>query len=216
MSCYFSRAKDPLSSFSHLLGACVFLFGTVGLVLKGFLTAKPTELLVAAAIFGCSLVMLYSASAVYHFVSSTERVNMLLRKLDHAMIYVLIAGSYTPVILRFYPPEKASLFTIIIWSIALAGIAIKLLWFSAPRLLYTGLYLLMGWFILVDLSALNSMSAPAIALLVGGGVAYTTGGVIYGIKKPNFSPKFTHHDFFHMFVLLGSLCHYLLVLLFVV
>ncbi len=215
MSSYFSRAKDPISSFSHLMGAAVFLFGTIGLILKGVLTSQPASLLAAAVVFGCSLILLYSASAIYHFVNSTERINLILRKLDHAMIYVLIAGSYTPILLRFYPAEKSLPLVIAIWAIACFGIAIKLLWFSAPRLLYTGLYLLMGWFILIDLSALSTMSPAAVALLAGGGVSYTTGGVIYAIKKPNISKKFSHHDFFHMFVLLGSLCHYLLVLLFV-
>lgn len=131
------------------------------------------------------------------------------------MIYVLIAGTYTPILLAYLEPPKGAAFTAAMWIIAAAGIAMKLCWFNAPRWLTTLLYLLMGWAILADMSIFSRMSAGAICLLVLGGVFYTVGGVIYGLKKPNLSSKLGFHELFHLFVLGGSLFHYLLVLLYI-
>ena len=216
MPLYFEKARDPVSSLTHLLGAVAFALGTVLLVWKGIWNDAGAAALLSAGVFGLSLVGLYSASALYHFARLGEKGLFALRKLDHSMIYVLIAGSYTPVLLCCFPRPKAYWLTALIWIIAAVGILAKLLWFSAPRLLYTGFYIAMGWFILLDLPSLALMEPAAIALLALGGVCYTAGGVIYAVKKPNFSPTFGHHELFHLFVLAGSLCHYLMVLLFIV
>ena len=216
MSLYFRKARDPLSSLTHLIGAVLFSLGTVFLVWKGIVNQSGAVALVSAAVFGLSLVGLYSASALYHFARFSERAILALRKLDHSMIYVLIAGSYTPLLLCCFPRPKAYLLTIAIWAIAAVGILAKLLWFQAPRLLYTGFYIAMGWFILLDLPALAVLEPPAILLLAAGGVCYTVGGVIYGLKRPNLSSAFGHHELFHLFVLAGSLCHYSMVLCYLV
>ena len=210
-----TRAKDPWSSMTHMIGAVIFSIGTGFLVFWGLLQQVDAILITAAAIFGFSLVALYSSSATYHYINSTPKVNLLLRKLDHSMIYVLIAGSYTPVLLCYYPPKEQLWMSIAIWAIAFCGIAVKLLWFNAPRWLYTGFYLFMGWFVLIDLKPIASMPVGALILLAGGGLSYTAGGLIYGLKKPNISPNFGFHELFHIFVLLGSVLHYCMVLLYI-
>ena len=138
-----------------------------------------------------------------------------LKKLDHSMIYVLIAGSYTPIVLRYMPAPRSYVFLSVIWMIALAGIAVKLLWIDAPRLLGTALYLALGWAIAFDFGVVLSMPVPAILLLAAGGIAYTIGGVIYIAKKPNLGPMLGFHELFHLFVIAGSIFHYFMVFLYV-
>jgi len=213
----FSEARDPVSSYTHFIGAMLSAAGLLWLTFltftrPGFNASKAASVL----IFGLSLVALYATSARYHYVKGTDRELLPLRKLDHAMIYVLIAGSYTPVLLTYFPQPKGYLFTAAIWGIAVAGILIKVCWFDAPRWLYTGLYLLMGWAIVFDLPALAAVPRGEIALLLAGGIFYTIGGGIYAVKKPNFSRQFGFHELFHIFVMLGSLMHFVGILLYVV
>ncbi len=216
MSGYLRKARDPISSLTHLIAAVLFGCGTLLLLIKGLAVGSGAGSVAAALAFGFSLIALYSTSAAYHFSTASEQVILTLRKLDHSMIYVLIAGSYTPILLHYFPAPKSIWLTGAIWGLAALGIAAKLLWFNAPRILYTGFYILMGWFILLDLSALASMEPAAIWMLVLGGVSYTVGGACYALKWPNFSPRFGHHEFFHLLVMLGSLLHYLIVFIFVV
>lgn len=170
---------------------------------------------ISSILFCLSLIALYCASSIYHFSNANAQVLLVLRKLDHAMIYVLIAGSYTPLLLTLLPRPNNIIFTTVMWVIALAGITMKLCWITAPRWLGTTLYILMGWAIVVDLPALGAMPAVGVGLLVAGGLAYTIGGVIYMIKHPNFSPSFGFHELFHIFVILGSVCHYFMVLFYI-
>ena len=129
MSRYMAKAKDPWSSATHMVGAVSFLLGTAILILWGLLQQAGAGQIASAAIFGLSLVALYSASALYHYINSTPKVTMILRKLDHSMIYVLIAGSYTPILACYYPAEQRTWMLAAIWGIALCGIMVKLLWF---------------------------------------------------------------------------------------
>ncbi|MDD2955912.1 MAG: hemolysin III family protein [Oscillospiraceae bacterium] len=205
-------ARDPISCASHLAGAVGFSIGTVLMFLRTILRGDfSLPKLTALALFGLSLTALYSASAVYHFSTAPADDIFRLRKLDHSMIYVLIAGTYTPVLLTYASSPSNIWFTVAIWLLAFTGIFIKLCWFWTPRWLSTGFYLFMGWFILFDPMAFTRMEPGALALLISGGVCYTAGGVIYGLKKPNLSPKFGFHELFHIFVLLGSLFHFFMV-----
>lgn len=216
MSQYWMKARDPISSFTHMIGAVFFAIATVLLVCKTLIfPAWSVKVLVGVILFGCSLVALYSASSIYHFFNGSGKKLMILRKLDHAMIYVLIAGTYTPILLKYLPALESEIFTIAIWACACIGIIIKLCWFSAPRWLQTALYIAMGWAILFDLSIFQSMSGAAVFLLAAGGTSYTVGGVIYMLKKPNISAQFGFHELFHIFVLLGSLFHFLMIFFFV-
>lgn len=212
----FLHAREPFSSYSHFVGAVLSGIGLFAMLLRLLLDdAVSGQLAAAAVVFCLSLIALYSASSVYHFSGRGDAVLRRLKKLDHSMIYVLIAGSYTPIVLRYMPAPRSYLFLGAIWLIALSGIAIKLLWIDAPRLLGTALYLALGWAIAVDFGVVLSMPVPAIALLAAGGLAYTVGGVIYIAKRPNIGRMLGFHELFHLFVIVGSLCHYLMVFLYV-
>ena len=216
MSQYFARAREPLSSFTHLIGAVFFGIATIFLIAKTLL--KPhwsVEILTGVSLFGASLIALYAASTVYHFATGSDRKLLILRKLDHAMIYVLIAGTYTPVLLQYMDGSKGWIFTAVMWACALIGIVIKLCWFSAPRWLQTVLYMIMGWAVVFDISVLQSMDGIAVGLLAAGGISYTIGALIYILKWPNLSSSFGFHELFHIFVLLGSLFHFIMIFFYV-
>ena len=212
----FLKARESFSCYSHFVGAVLSAVGLFALLVR--LLVQPDisgQLAGAAVVFCLSLIALYSASSAYHFSGRGEAVVRRLKKLDHSMIYVLIAGSYTPIILKFMPAPRCFVFLGVIWLIALTGIAVKLLWIDAPRLIGTALYLALGWAIAFDFGVVLSMPSPAVELLAAGGLSYTVGGIIYILKKPNFSRLLGFHELFHLFVIAGSVCHYLMVMLYV-
>lgn len=214
----FAHAQDPVSCWTHAAGAAAAVCGGLWMLLRGLWTHATGLALGAALCFCGSMAALYTASALYHYYpgnASSGGVKRLLRKMDHGMIYVLIAGSYTPVCLAFMEQTHALKFLAVIWGLALAGILIKLLWMKAPRALYTGLYLAMGWAIVFDLDALAGIPGGCLALIAAGGVLYSVGAVLYILKKPNFSPDFGFHELFHLFILAGSACHFAAVFFFV-
>ncbi len=212
----FLSARDPISSYTHFLGAALSLAGLAGMMAQlavGGVTNLTT--IISSLLFCLSLIALYSASGFYHFIKASAQIIARMRKVDHAMIYVLIAGSYTPLLLKLFPAPLGLWLTIGIWGLAAAGILVKLCWMDAPRWLGTLLYILMGWAIALDFPALKALPVPAFALLAAGGLLYTAGGVIYACKRPNLTSSFGFHELFHLFVLAGSLCHYLMVLLYI-
>ena len=211
----FLKAREPFSSYSHFIGAVAAGAGLLIMLLRGVADGVSLQTGLSVLLFCLSLIALYTASAVYHYSLRGEHVIRVLKKLDHSMIYVLIAGSYTPVVLRYMDAPDSYVFLAVIWGIALFGIGAKLLWIDAPRFLGRILYLLMGWAVVFRFDGVLAMPAPAIALLAAGGLAYTVGGVIYILKKPNLSAVVGFHELFHLFVLAGSLCHYLMVFLYV-
>jgi hemolysin III len=188
-----------------------------------FLTVKPVlfgitsvPAVLGGIIFGFSLLALYSASSMYHYVKLPQPQLIRLRKLDHAMIYVLIAGTYTPVSLGFMTPRDATIFLAVIWGIALSGIIMKIFWLNAPRWLYTSLYLLMGWAIVFDWKAFGNVTMECLLLIAAGGISYTVGAVFYALKKPNTNSRFGFHEIFHLFVLVGSFLHFCAVYFFII
>ena len=212
----FLKAREPFSCYSHFVGAVLSAVGLFALLVRLLVQPDISGRLAGAAVVFClSLIALYSASSAYHFSGRGEAVVRRLKKLDHSMIYVLIAGSYTPIILKFMPAPRCFVFLGVIWLIALTGIAVKLLWIDAPRLIGTALYLALGWAIAFDFGVVLSMPSPAVELLAAGGLSYTVGGIIYILKKPNFSRLLGFHELFHLFVIAGSVCHYLMVMLYV-
>lgn len=216
MSQYLMKARDPISSFSHMIGAVAFTFATVLLIAKTlFVDVWSPKILIGVIVFGASLVALYSASAIYHYSNGSQRKILVLRKLDHSMIYVLIAGSYTPILLKYMPQKEGLIFVSVMWLCAAVGVVIKLCWFNAPRWLQTILYIAMGWAVLFDISIFKQMSGVALFLLAAGGISYTVGGIIYIVKKPNISAQFGFHELFHIFILMGSVFHYLMILFYV-
>ncbi len=209
------KFREPVSGFTHLFGAIISLVGLVLLIAKKLMMPSYSPLgLLSVIVFGLSLIFLYTSSTVYHLICSKEKVILFLRKLDHSMIFVLIAGTYTPICLIALEGLWRWALFIIIWSCALIGIIIKLTWFSAPRWLSTFFYIAMGWIAIFAISPLSKvLPKGAIVLLISGGVVYTIGGLIYALKWPKLNLKYWgFHEIFHLFVLGGSFLHYILVI----
>lgn len=208
-----NKFREPINGFTHLFGAIVSLFGLVAMVAKTILTDSSTAFaLTSAIIFGLSLIFLYTASSIYHLVNSTDKVLAFLRKLDHSMIFVLIAGTYSPICLILLNGYVRWILFSIIWSVAILGILFKMIWFNAPRWISTMTYIGMGWLIVVFIVPLSkSLALSGFVWLVLGGLFYTVGGIIYAKKLPNFSFKFGFHELFHIFILLGSISHFILI-----
>lgn len=211
--------KELVSAYTHLAGAILSIIGFIALVLKAFNDGRA-EVKISAIVFGLSMILLYSMSATYHMVdSSYTKAKRVLRKLDHIMIFVLIAGTYTPIcLITFNNMMIGKILLIVVWSIVLVGLFIKLFWINAPRWIGTGLYIAMGWTaIFVIKSIITYLNPMGILWLFLGGIVYTTGGVIYGLKKPNLTFKnFGFHELFHIFIMLGSLCHFIMVYFYVI
>ncbi|NLV81721.1 MAG: hemolysin III family protein [Synergistaceae bacterium] len=207
--------REPASGFSHLVGAILSVVALISLLHVG-ISNRDVWQIVSFSIFGTSLILLYSASTIYHLVNSTEKVVDILQKIDHSMIFVLIAGTYTPICLTLLRGSLGFWLLSLVWSCAVFGILFKMFFFNIPRVLYTGIYLLMGWiavFIVVPLY--NAGGARSILWLLAGGLFYTAGGVIYAIQKPNIFPSWLgFHELFHVFVILGSTAHYVMILRF--
>lgn len=210
--------RDPISSITHLLAGGLSVIALILLISKQLVMGNiNTMLFVSSIIFGVSMILLYFTSGIYHAISSTkEKAIAVMKKVDHSMIYILIAGSYSPFCLYVLPKKVGIPVFIILWIIAISGITLKVFWINMPRVLSTVLYIGMGWvalFVIKDLYL--NLVTPAFLLLVLGGVFYTIGGVIYAIKKPNFK-NWNFHDIFHIFTMLGSLAHFLLVFLYLI
>ncbi|HPX69817.1 MAG TPA: hemolysin III family protein [Bacillota bacterium] len=203
------KVRDPFSGFSHLAGAILSVAGLCLLIRYASMNGTVWHI-VSFSIFGASLILLYTASSIYHLLSVSEKSTRVLRKIDHMMIYILIAGTYTPVCLIPLRGGWGWSLLISIWGIAMAGIVLKVLWFNAPRWLYTLFYLLMGWLIVIAFVPLvRTMPIAAMLWLIAGGLLYTVGAVIYGTKWPKLKSKvFGFHEMFHIFVLYGSFCHF--------
>lgn len=210
-----SDKKEITSALTHLGGA-IFGLLALGLLLNAAIKAGSLLALVSFLIFGLSMIFLYSTSCIYHFIdSSKKKAKLIMRKLDHIMIFVLIAGTYTPVCLLVLNKDLGYKLLALVWSITIIGAFIKIFWINAPRWISAGLYLGMGWLsVLVFMPLVESMAPGGIFWLVAGGLLYTVGGVIYGLKKPNIDkPWFGFHELFHLFVLAGTFCHFMMMYL---
>ena len=208
------KFRDPVSGLTHFFSAILAL---VGLVVLLFLGRGDAEKEISLLIYGISLILMLSASAAYHLVNARPAILLWLRKMDHTAIYLLIAGTYTPICLFYFTGFWRSGFLAIIWGMALVGILVKLFLIRAPRWVTAGIYLLMGWLsILAVREIITRMPAPALFWLVLGGLAYTAGAMVYILKKPDFFPGvFGFHEVWHIFVILGCLAHFLLIAIFI-
>jgi len=215
------KVKDPVSALTHFIGALLSLVAVATLVMKAYMMGNTLYML-AFGVFGTSLVLLYSASTIYHIVERPVGMSKLLKRIDHMMIFVLIAGTYTPVCLiplNAAGGNKVGIAMLVgVWCIAIIGVILKIVWLNAPRWLYTAQYILMGWIAMLAIYPLfSSMSSSSFIWLLTGGVVYTVGGVIYATKWSKLNFKwFGFHEVFHLFILVGSLCHYFMVLSFAV
>ncbi|MGI6878403.1 PAQR family membrane homeostasis protein TrhA [Microbacterium sp. gxy059] len=168
----------------------------------------------ASAVFMASSLLLFGNSAVYHRFRWGPRTKAVLKRIDHANILLLIAGTYTPIGVLALPPEKGTILLIVVWSGALLGILFRVLWIGAPRWLYVALYLALGWAAVMYMPDLFRASAAMMVLVVVGGVLYSVGAVVYAMKRPNPWPHhFGFHEIFHVCTVLAFLCHWTAALL---
>jgi hemolysin III len=201
--------KDPVSGLSHL-GGLVLALVAVPLLLADAWSRRDVGGVVTRAAYGASLIALYAASSTYHLVTASETLSRRLRLLDHMAIFLLIAGTCTPVFDRAFEGRTRLVMLSVVWGLAVAGIAMKLAWRRAPRLVYTAVYVAMGWLVVVRWSTVaHRLPSLALTLVVAGGVTYTLGAVVYACKRPDPYPqRFGFHEIWHLFVLAGSALHF--------
>lgn len=210
--------REPGSAITHFIGMMMAIVAAAPLLVKAALDADMTAL-VAMTVFIGSMVALYGASAVYHSVTVKENILKVFRKLDHMMIFVLIAGSYTPVCLVVLGGRMGYTLLAVVWGIAVAGMVVKACWITCPKWFSSLVYIAMGWVCLAVFGTLwNTLPHSAFLWLLAGGIVYTAGGVIYALKLPIFNARhkyFGSHEIFHLFVMGGSICHFVFMYLYV-
>lgn len=210
--------KDPGSAITHFIGMLMAVLAGVPLLMKA--AHEPTEIyLFSAIVYLVSMILLYAASTMYHTFDISEKVNRRLKKFDHMMISVLIAGTYTPICLLVLDKPMGYFLLATVWSFAILGIVIKAFWIHCPKWFSSILYIAMGWTcVLAFTQILNALSPTGFAWLLAGGIIYTIGGVIYALKLPIFNLKHKHfgsHEIFHLFVMGGSICHFVVMYAFI-
>ena len=212
------KIKDPGSAITHFIGMMMAIFAGVPLLIKA--AREPSGIyLLSALIYIVSMILLYAASTMYHTFDISKKINQRLKKFDHMMISVLIAGTYTPICLIVLDKPLGYFLLALVWSFALIGILIKAFWVNCPKWFSSVLYIGMGWTcVLAFTQLLDALSVAAFGWLLAGGVIYTIGGVIYALKLPIFNSRhknFGSHEIFHLFVMGGSVCHFVVMYVFV-
>jgi hemolysin III len=204
--------REPGSAITHFIGMMMTVFAAVPLLVKAGLESGGGRL-ASMVIFVCSMILLYGASTTYHSVNVSGRILRVFRKIDHMMIFVLIAGTYTPVCLIVLGGKQGYTLLAVVWSIAIVGMTVKALWINCPKWFSSVIYISMGWVCLGVFGTLwNVLPHAAFLWLLAGGIIYTVGGVIYALKLPLFNAAhkyFGSHEIFHLFVMAGSLCHFI-------
>lgn len=203
--------REPMNGLTHFLGIILAIIGTILLILQSTSPLNPLHI-ITFSIFGAGLFLLYTASTCYHWLNLSKKGLEQLRRIDHMMIFVLIAATYTPVCLIGLKGTWGWSILGATWGIAVLGIGVKVFWFNAPRWLSTSLYIAAGWMVIVAIWPLvQNLSLGALSWLLTGGIFYTIGAVIYGLKKPNLFPKVLgFHELFHLFILAGSISHWIM------
>ncbi|MDI9485650.1 MAG: hemolysin III family protein [Bacillota bacterium] len=208
------KIKEPVNALTHF---AMFLAGLAGLVLLVWKAWGSVQGVLAGLVFGLSIVLLYGASTLYHWVQTTPGKELILRKLDHISIYLLIAGTYTPVLYYGLEGTWRWMMLAVIWGLCALGAVLKIWLVGLPRGLTAAFYLALGWMAVIPFNQLiQTLPGPALVLMVAGGASYTFGAVVYATKIFNFVPKkFGFHEIFHIFVGLGTVLHFLMIFLFV-
>lgn len=204
--------REPWSAFTHFVGMVLAALAAFPLLHKAVGSGSRAAV-VAMAIFMASMVLLYGASALYHSVVASERVLKVFKKVDHMMIFVLIAGSYTPICMIVLGGKSGYALLAAVWGLALAGIVVNALWINCPRWFSSVIYIAVGWVcVFVFRELLATLPPMGFFWLFAGGVIYTIGGIIYALKIPlfnNLHEGFGNHEIFHLFVMAGSVCHFI-------
>ncbi len=209
------KMKEPVNTWTHFIA---FVASIVGLVFLIIICKNNLSKLITMSIYGVSMILLYGASSLYHWVQTTPQKELILKKIDHIAIYFLIAGSYTPVF--YYGLEGAWRWAMLIsvWSLAVIGMTLKIWFIHAPRYVSAAFYVSLGWIALIPfLQLIKNLPLGAIILMGVGGVIYTMGAVVYATKIFDFFPKrFGFHEIFHLFIAAGSIVHFIMVLIYIV
>lgn len=214
----YKKLREPINSITHLAGALFSLIALMAMLIKAISTNASSVGILSVTIFGISLILLYITSGTYHGIISSDKVISIFKKLDHSMIFVLIAGSYAPFCLLTIGGKFGVTMFIIMITLAVLGIIFKLCWFTCPCWVDSTMYIGLGWAALFMIKPLASI-LPAISLflLVLGGIFYTIGGVIYASKSKKLTiGNWGFHEIFHIFILLGSLSHFICVYTYVI
>ncbi|MEY8356656.1 hemolysin III family protein [Lachnospiraceae bacterium 54-53] len=211
------KIKDPMSALTHFTAMILALIAATPLLIKA--SSAGTLHLAALTVFIMSMILLYAASTIYHTLDISPRINKLLKKIDHMMIFILIAGTYTPVCLIVLGDRTGWGLLALVWGIAVSGIVIKACFIMCPKWFSSSIYIAMGWACVLAFSKIMDALPPAAFIwLLAGGIIYTVGGIIYALKLPLFNSRhksFGSHEIFHLFVMGGSFCHYILMYKFV-
>ncbi|MBW9212064.1 MULTISPECIES: hemolysin III family protein [Terrabacteria group] len=211
----FFKVKDKYSALTHLIGFLLSLIATPILLIRAASHQVSMRILVTLAIFMATMVLLYGASTTYHSFHLERKKELILKRIDHISIFYLIAGSYTPLCLGVFYPETRHL-GISIWLLAIVGTVFKMFWVTCPKWVSSILYLGMGWISVLLIPMIrNQFGRMAFFWLLLGGIFYSIGAYLYALKKPLGTKEFGNHEIFHVLVMLGSLCHYLLMFYFV-
>ncbi len=212
---FLRKIKEPMNTLTHFIPFIAAWFGLVSLIILSYGNLSKT---ITMSIYGASVIALYGTSTLYHALRTTPKKEIILRKVDHMMIYVLIAGSYTPVF--YYGLEGAWRWVMLaaVWALALIGIVLKIWFINAPRYVSTSFYVTLGWIALVPIVQLvNNLPLGALIMMVAGGVMYTVGAIIYAakiFKLPKLRLGF--HEIFHIFIATGTFIHFLMILIYFV
>jgi hemolysin III len=198
-----------MNGFTHFIGVILSIAATFLLILKST-DSQSLIGVISLSVFGISMILLFTASTLYHWLKISEEGIKKLRKADHIMIFIYIAATYTPICIIVLKGSIGWLLLIAVWLVAIFGVIIKLFWMNAPRWLSTLIYVLMGWLAVVVIYPLfSSLEIDALLWLFTGGLFYTVGAIIYALKKPDPFPGILgFHEIFHLFVLAGSFSHY--------
>ncbi|MEW4412436.1 hemolysin III family protein [Clostridium sp. AN503] len=207
------KVKDPGSALTHFIGMLLALFASAPLIIKAAQAPGYTHIL-SVTIFIISMILLYAASTIYHTLDISPKVNQVLRKVDHMMIFMLIAGTYTPICILVLGDRTGWTMLALVWGIAVVGMLINALWITCPKWFSSLIYIAMGWVCVLAFGKItSSLPRTAFYWLLAGGIIYTVGGIIYALKLPIFNKmhkNFGSHEIFHLFVMGGSLCHYVM------
>lgn len=207
----YSKLRDPISGLTHLIAAIASGIGLIALIIVGWGDAGRE---VSLIVYGITLVAMFTASATYHMTISSPKVIEILRKVDHSAIYLLIAGTYTPICVNWFAGFWKWGLLAIIWSLAVIGVTVKIFVIRAPRWVNAGIYLIMGWLCIIAIKEmLTVLPAGILIWLLIGGLAFTLGAVVYMTKILDLVPGvFGFHEVWHIFVILGAGAHFIAII----
>lgn len=204
--------KDPGSAITHFIGFVFSILLTPLMISHTLHVNASLPATVSLTVFMISMILLYGASTTYHTFDISPKVNKILKKIDHMMIFVLIAGSYTPVCVIALNNQKGTFLLGLVWTLAAVGMIFKLFWVTCPKWVSSVIYIGMGWVCVLAMPQIvASLSTPAFLWLLAGGIIYTVGGILYALKLTAFNNRFQHfgsHEIFHLFVMAGNFCHF--------